>query len=105
LWYHADNVGRGDELGHLAGRRSILEYGYQPSVRTWGVMPRRHDADPDGHLAGTVLGSVHIDESLAFLVNISVHPLDNTAVIRHANLPVKKRRQLGCRRVAETRLN
>jgi hypothetical protein len=83
----------------------MLDHGYQPSVRTWGVMPRRHDADPDGHLAGTVLGSVHIDEPLALLVNISVHTSDNTAVIRHANLPVEKRRQLGCRCGAETRLN
>jgi hypothetical protein len=52
-----------------------------------GIRPR-HDADPHGYLVGTVLGGVDIKEPLAFLVKIGVNTLGDTAVIRHANLPV-----------------
>jgi hypothetical protein len=52
-----------------------------------GIRPR-HDADPHGHLVGTVLDGVDIKEPLALLVKIGVSTLGDTAVIHHANLPV-----------------
>jgi hypothetical protein len=80
----ANNVGSSDELWRFRGRRSRLDHGYQPSAKAWvgGIRPR-HDADPHGHLVGTVLGGVDIKEPLALLVKIGVNTLGDTAVIRH----------------------